>query len=60
MSNLVPLHIDKDTGKVVATHNVHLTLPTAVPPGIKYCVAAGDASLTWVINHNQNKRGAPP
>lgn len=50
MTNLVPLHIDKDTGNIVASKR-----PAAVPPGLSagYIFETLVPITTWTVSHNK-------
>lgn len=56
MANLVPLHIDKDTGELVATRNPTVGGGGSLPPvstGAEgYLHIQNVAADTWLIPHN--------
>lgn len=53
MSNLIPVHIDKATGKLVAKH-IHHPISIATANGFFYQVTV--ASSVWTIQHNLDTR----
>jgi len=57
MANLVPLHIDKETGEIVATRNPGVGGGTSTAPGLQgaegWLHIQSVASDTWTIPHNQ-------
>jgi hypothetical protein len=58
MANLVPIHIDKETGELVATRNPGLGSPGGGPPGFGgaaegYLHIQGLATDVWTISHGQ-------
>jgi hypothetical protein len=50
MSNLVPLHVDKETGKIVASDKALGNIPIGGAYGYYYLQTV--ASDTWTIVHN--------
>jgi len=52
MSNLVPLHIDKDTGRIVATGTPAINTGGGSASGFEFII--GVASTVWHIEHNAN------
>jgi len=53
MSNLIPVHIDKLTGKLVAKH-IHHPIATATANGYLFQVTV--AATVWTIPHNLDTR----
>jgi len=49
MANLVPLYLDKDTGKIVAKDSI---VSGAVFQAVGYSHIQTVASTVWTINHN--------
>jgi hypothetical protein len=54
MSNLIPLHLDKDTGEYVAKFRDTGTLPPGTSLTLGYTFVVIIPVTTWVIPHNNN------
>lgn len=54
MSNLIPLHLDRETGAYVAKFRDHGTLPPGTSLTLGFTFTVIIPVTTWVIPHNQN------